>query len=65
MKGDGAEEAAEAIYTVETGDLVLSGDVLLTQGPSAISGERLVVDLDAGTGRMEGRVRTVFQTGEN
>lgn len=65
VNGDDAAEAADALYTVETGDLVLSGDVLLTQGPNAISGDRLVVDLDAGTGRMEGRVRTVFQTGEN
>lgn len=65
VNGGDAAEATEAVYTVESGDLVLSGDVLLTQGPNAISGDRLIVDLTAGTGRMEGRVRTVFQTGEN
>jgi lipopolysaccharide export system protein LptA len=56
-----AAEASEAVYTIATGALVMTGSVLLTQGPSAISGERLVADLTAGTGRMEGRVKTVFQ----
>ena len=41
----------------------MTGDVILTQGPNALSGERLIVDLTSGTGRMEGRVRTIFQTG--
>ncbi len=65
VSGPDAAEAQEAIYTVESGALLLTGDVLLTQGESAIAGDRLVVDLNAGTGRMEGRVRTVFQTGQN
>lgn len=65
VNGPDAAEALEAVYSVETGDLVLSGDVLLTQGQNAISGDRLVVDLNDGTGRMEGRVRTRFNTGEN
>jgi lipopolysaccharide export system protein LptA len=55
-----AAEAREAIYSVEDGVVTLSGDVLLTQGQNAISGEQLVIDLTSGTGRMEGRVRTVF-----
>lgn len=58
-----AAEAREAVYAVESGTVTLAGDVLLTQGPNAISGERLVVDLDAGSGRMEGRVRTVIGGG--
>ena len=65
VNGGDAAEANDAVYTVESGALVLTGDVLVTQGPNAITGDRLVVDLDAGTGRMEGRVRTVFQTGQN
>jgi lipopolysaccharide export system protein LptA len=55
-----AAESSEALYTVATGDLVMTGNVLLTQGQNTITGERLVVDLEAGTGRMEGRVQTVF-----
>ena len=54
-------EAAEAIYTIDSGSLVLSGNVLLTQGKTAISGQKLVIDLKAGSGVMEGRVQTVFQ----
>lgn len=58
-----AAEAAEAVYTLDSGNVVMTGSVLLTQGQSAISGERLVLNLDAGTGVMEGRVKTVFQPG--
>ena len=38
----------------------MTGDVLLTQGTSALSGKQLTVDLNTGTGVMEGRVQTVF-----
>jgi lipopolysaccharide export system protein LptA len=55
-----AAEAGEAVYAVADGVVTLSGDVLLTQGRNAIAGDRLVVDLASGNGRMEGRVRTVF-----
>ena len=61
-----AVEAREATYSVEQGTVQLSGDVILTQGQNAISGERLVVDLNSGQGRMEGRVRTIFTpSGDN
>ena len=65
VNGPEAAEAAEARYFPNTGELVMTGDVLLTQGPSVISGERLVADLNSGTGIMEGRVRTVFQSDNN
>lgn len=55
-----AAEAQEAVYTISSGDIIMSGDVLLTQGPNTLAGEQLTVDLQTGTGRMEGRVRTVF-----
>ena len=58
-----AAEAQEAVYDVEQGNIVMTGDVLLTQGSTALAGQRLTLDLDTGTGRMEGRVRTVFQPG--
>lgn len=57
--GDAAE-AKEAVYTVDSGNVVLTGDVLLTQGANAISGQKLVLNLKDGTGVMEGRVQTVF-----
>ena len=55
-----AVEANEASYSVENGTVQLSGDVILTQGQNAIAGERMIVDLNSGQGRMEGRVRTIF-----
>jgi len=61
--GAEAAESDRAIYTIDSGTIVMTGSVLLTQGQSAISGERLVVDLNSGTGTMEGRVRTVLQPG--
>lgn len=59
-----AAEADEAIYTIASGEVVLTGDVLLTQGATTISGGRLVYNLDAGTGAMDGRVQTVFTPGK-
>ena len=58
-----AVEAQEATYSVADSLVTLSGDVLLTQGSTAISGERLIIDLKSGDGRMEGRVRTVIGGG--
>lgn len=58
-----AAEAREAVYTIASGNVVMTGDVLLTQGKNAISGQKLVLDLKAGTGVMEGRVKTVFTPG--
>ena len=61
-----AVEAREATYSVDAGTVQLSGDVILTQGQNAISGETLVLDLNSGQGRMEGRVRTIFTpSGDN
>lgn len=59
-----AAEANEATYTIASGQVILTGDVLLTQGSTTISGGRLVYDLDQGTGSMEGRVQTVFTPGK-
>ena len=60
-----AAEAREAVYTIDTGLIVLTGDVLLTQGPSVIAGQKLTVNLKDGTGVMEGRVTTTFVPGGN
>ena len=58
-----AAEAKEAVYTIDSGNVVMTGDVLLTQGKNAISGQKLVINLKGGTGVMEGRVQTVFSPG--
>ncbi|MFN7225045.1 MAG: LptA/OstA family protein [Paracoccaceae bacterium] len=58
-----AAEASEAVYTIESGNVVMTGNVLLTQGNAAISGEKLTVNLKDGTGTMTGRVKTIFTPG--
>lgn len=63
VNGAEAAEARDAVYTIDSGSIVMTGDVLLTQGQNALAGQRLVVDLTTGTGTMEGRVKTIFQTG--
>jgi lipopolysaccharide export system protein LptA len=63
--GGEAAEAAAAEYTIATGQVVMTGDVLLTQGASALAGQALTIDLKAGTGRMSGRVQTTFVPGGN
>lgn len=60
-----AAEAQNADYDITTGLLTLTGDVLLTQGASAISAERMVLNVKSGTATMDGRVRTVLQQGGN
>ncbi|MDJ1016026.1 MAG: LptA/OstA family protein [Paracoccaceae bacterium] len=60
-----AAEASEAVYSVADSTVSLSGDVLLTQGQTALSGDRLVIDLNSGSGRIEGRVRTIFGGSDN
>lgn len=57
-----AAEAQSAVYDVAAATVRLSGSVILTQGASILSGESLFVDLRAGQGRMEGRVRSIVQT---
>lgn len=56
-----AAESKEADYDVTAGKVVMTGDVLLTQGKNVMAGQKLTVDLASGTGQMEGRVRTVLQ----
>lgn len=60
-----AAEAQQADYDITTGLLALTGEVLLTQGASAISAGRMVINVTDGTALMDGRVRTILQQGDN
>jgi lipopolysaccharide export system protein LptA len=60
-----AAESSNAEYNLDAGTLVLSGDVLLTQGNSAISANSMRINLSDGSAQMEGRVRTIFNQGGN
>ncbi|MFD1913555.1 lipopolysaccharide transport periplasmic protein LptA [Halodurantibacterium flavum] len=57
---DAAAEADEADYSIDDGVIVLTGNVLMTQGPNALSGERMVIDLTTGSAQVDGRVRTIL-----
>ncbi len=65
VNGAEAAEAQDATYTIETGEIIMTGGVILTQGRNALSSDRMVINMTAGTGRMEGRVKTILQTGGN
>lgn len=60
VAGTDAASSKTAEYLPNTGDLTMMGDVLMTQGPSAMSGQSLKLDLKTGLGTMEGRVTTTF-----
>ena len=45
------------------GTIEMEGDVLLTQGQNALSSQKLHIDLNTGTGQLEGRVQTIFVPG--
>jgi len=55
-------EAQSAVYTVTSGEIMLSGQVLVTQGATALSGDRMTVNLSTGQGKVEGNVRTILNT---
>ena len=53
-----------ASFNMKTQVATISGNVVLSQGTNILSGERLIVDLNSGTARVEqapgGRIRGVF-----
>lgn len=65
VSGPDAAEAQAASYDVETGNVTLTGDVVLTQGQNVLTGDRMEVNLGSGTAQVQGRVRSVLQPGGN
>lgn len=65
VSGPDAAEAAEAVYDVDAGRIVLTGDAIVTREESVLAGDRIEVDLNDGTASVSGRVRTVLQPGQN
>jgi len=48
-------------YDVAAGTVTMGGDVVLTQGENAISGQNLTINLNTGVGKISGgRVKSVF-----
>lgn len=65
VSGPDAAEARAATYDVASGNVTLTGDVVLTQGQNVLTGQRMLVNLATGTAQVEGRVRSVLQPGGN
>lgn len=65
VNGAEAAEAQNAVYSIDSGNIVMTGGVILTQGGNALSSNRMVVDLNTGQATLEGRVKSILQTGNN
>jgi lipopolysaccharide export system protein LptA len=65
VSGADAAEADRADYTIDDGVVVMTGNVLLTQGQNALTSQKMTVNLITGTARMDGRVKTILQPGGN
>lgn len=63
VSGEDAAEADNADYRVQDRVIVMTGNVTIVQGPNTLSSDKVSIDLEAGTAQMEGRVRTVLQSG--
>jgi len=65
VSGNEAAEAQSAEYSIDNATIIMQGNVILTQCNNALSSDRMVVDLSSGQASMQGRVRTILQTGGN
>ncbi len=64
VNGPEAAEGDLADYDVINQKLLMTGNVILTQNKSILSGERLSVNMVDGTGVMEGRVKTILENSD-
>ena len=56
--------ANKLVYDVIYENIIMTGDVILKEGLSATSGDRLTINLNTGSRRMEGNVRTLILSEE-
>jgi lipopolysaccharide export system protein LptA len=61
VAGEDAAEGRTATYTLTTAQVLMTGDVVVTQGGNTLAGDRLSIDLETGAGTVTGRVRTTLQ----
>jgi len=64
VSGEDAAESETADYRVQDRVIVMSGAVTIVQGPNTLSSDKVTINLETGTAQMEGRVRTVLQSGK-
>ena len=53
-------EAKKMIYDMKTEKIIMTGNVIVTEGANATSGDKLTINLISGSRKMEGNVRTVI-----
>lgn len=64
VSGEDAAEASRADYDIDTGLVVMTGDVLVTRGINVMTSDYMTVDLKTGSAEMQGRVKTILQPQE-
>ncbi len=62
VSGEDEAEAQEADYFVKDGNMVLVGEVLMTQGLSAVASDKATINLNDGSAVMTGNVKSIFQS---
>ncbi|MFT4961082.1 MAG: lipopolysaccharide export system protein LptA [Paracoccaceae bacterium] len=65
VSGPDAAEADKADYTIKSGVIVMTGNVLLTQGQNAMTSQQMTINLITGTANMAGRVKTILKTAKD
>ncbi len=63
VSGPDAAEADRADYSIDTGVVIMRGNVLMTQGDNSLTSDEATVNLTEGTAQMGGRVKTILQPG--
>jgi lipopolysaccharide export system protein LptA len=53
-------EAKKMVYDMKAEKIIMTGNVFVTEGVSATSGDKLTINLISGSRKMEGNVRTVI-----
>ncbi|MGC1260143.1 MAG: LptA/OstA family protein [Jannaschia helgolandensis] len=61
VAGQDAAEGQTAVYTLGTSDILMTGDVVVTQAAGTLAGDRVAINLNSGAGTVTGRVRTTLQ----
>ena len=53
-------EAKKMVYDMKAEKIIMTGNVLVAEGASVSSGDKLTINLISGSRKMEGNVRTVI-----
>lgn len=64
VSGPDAAESEHAEYDIASGTIVMTSNVLLTQGANALTADKMTVNLREGTAQMNGRVKTIFKNSD-